>query len=236
MLLYDKVLSLPDNLEEKEELVFPPVQPEEAKPKKVLSFFDQEVVDLSKTIQNKIETQKIEAPKPVEPLVAEPIFVSPVVNVEQKIEEIKSMMQEAVKIEEPRVLVEEKVVPEPTLGVESKKVVEETRLNEKLNQDQKTLNDHSQANGRNTLLDYHQKSRIESIRGAISLNQRFLFINNLFHGNVEAFSHALEELETCSSFAEAREVMLKKFVPRYLWDVTSAEAEEFIDIVKRRFS
>jgi hypothetical protein len=86
------------------------------------------------------------------------------------------------------------------------------------------------------VLDYHQNSRIEGITGAISLNQRFLFTNNLFGGNIQAFSHALEELELCKDFSEAKELILKKYVPRYMWDITGAEAEEFIDIVKRRFN
>ncbi|MCU0326921.1 MAG: hypothetical protein MUF45_17050 [Spirosomaceae bacterium] len=54
--------------------------------------------------------------------------------------------------------------------------------------------------------------------------------------NIQAFNHALEELELCKDFGEAKELLLKKYVPKYLWDITSAEAEEFIDIIKRRFN
>jgi hypothetical protein len=100
--------------------------------------------------------------------------------------------------------------------------------------DKKSVND--QAKSSKSVLDYHQNSRIEGITGAISLNQRFLFTNNLFGGNIQAFSHALEELELCKDFSEAKELILKKYVPRYMWDITGAEAEEFIDIIKRRFN
>lgn len=107
------------------------------------------------------------------------------------------------------------------------------RLNEKLGSEHKSLNDqmHNQS-----LVDYHQQNRIEGIAGAISLNQRYLFTNHLFGGNIQAFSHALEELELCKDFGEAKELILKKYVPRYMWAITSAEAEEFFEIVKRRFS
>jgi hypothetical protein len=97
-----------------------------------------------------------------------------------------------------------------------------------------TLNDKNLATG--GVNDYHRLSRVESMRSAISINQRYLFINNLFGGNVEAFSHAIDEIDALKSFADARELILKKYVPRYLWDVTSAEAEEFFDILKRRFN
>jgi hypothetical protein len=114
------------------------------------------------------------------------------------------------------------------------KEVEEIRLNEKLASEKKSVND--QAKSSKSVLDYHQNSRIEGITGAISLNQRFLFTNNLFGGNIQAFTHALEELELCKDFSEAKELILKKYVTRYMWDITGAEAEEFIDIVKRRFN
>lgn len=114
------------------------------------------------------------------------------------------------------------------------KEVEEIRLNEKLASEKKSVND--QAKSSKSVLDYHQNARIEGITGAISLNQRFLFTNNLFGGNIQAFSHALEEIELCKDFSEAKELILKKYVTRYMWDITGAEAEEFIEIVKRRFN
>ncbi|PLK43299.1 hypothetical protein [Emticicia sp. TH156] len=114
------------------------------------------------------------------------------------------------------------------------KDTEEVRLNEKLGTERKSLNDQAKAN--RTILDHHQHNRIEGINAAISLNQRFLFTNNLFGGNIQTFSNALDEIELCKDFSEAKELILKKYVPRYLWDIKSAEAEEFIDIVKRRFN
>ncbi len=87
-----------------------------------------------------------------------------------------------------------------------------------------------------TLQDKHSKAKIDNIRSAISLNQRFLFINNLFGGDVQTFSQALDELETCGSFASAKEQMVKKYLPKYKWNISSAEAEEFFDILKRKFN
>ncbi|WP_337042819.1 hypothetical protein [Emticicia sp. 17c] len=125
-------------------------------------------------------------------------------------------------------------VSEPVYEKTATKEAEELRLNEKLASEHKSLND--QAKASRTILDHHQHNRIEGITGAISLNQRFLFTNNLFGGNIQAFSHALDEIELCKDFSEAKELILKKYVPRYMWDITGAEAEEFIEIVKRRFN
>lgn len=195
-----------------EELVPSKVSPPDNQASK--SFFDFEVANIT---QQRVETH---LPK-VEPVVERIVEVAPI---GQKQEAIFDRKVESVtaKVSEPIV---EKAAP---------KGPDDVRLNDKLAGEQKTLNDHAQSN--KSVLDYHQNSRIEGITGAISLNQRFLFTNNLFGGNIQAFSHALEELELCKDFSEAKELILKKYVPRYMWDITGAEAEEFIDIIKRRFN
>ena len=195
-----------------EELVPSKVSPPDNQASK--SFFDFEVANIT---QQRVETH---LPK-VEPVVERIVEVAPI---GQKQEAIFDRKVESVtaKVSEP--IVEKAAPKEP----------DDVRLNDKLAGEQKTLNDHAQSN--KSVLDYHQNSRIEGITGAISLNQRFLFTNNLFGGNIQAFSHALEELELCKDFSEAKELILKKYVPRYMWDITGAEAEEFIDIIKRRFN
>ncbi len=205
------------------------------------SFFDfiapvaqprQEVAQTRYEPQPVVE-RVIETPAPVIERVVEP---APVVVVERRVEVAPVMTQRA----DPTLIYEQKVesltprINEVTAERLAPKETEDIRLNEKLASDQKSVNDQAQSS--KSVLDYHQNSRIEGITGAISLNQRFLFTNNLFGGNIQAFSHALEELELCKDFSEAKELILKKYVPRYMWDITGAEAEEFIDIVKRRFN
>lgn len=207
--------------------------PEELVPSKVVpienpaskSFFDFEVAN--------IIPQKIETPQPK----AEPIVERVVHRVEPVVE---SIVETVPVVQKEEAIFDRKIesvtarVNEPIVEKVTPKEAEDVRLNDKLGGEQKTLNDHAQSN--KSVLDYHQNSRIEGITGAISLNQRFLFTNNLFGGNIQAFSHALEELELCKDFGEAKELILKKYVPRYMWDITGAEAEEFIDIIKRRFN
>jgi hypothetical protein len=100
-----------------------------------------------------------------------------------------------------------------------------------------TLHESIQLNSENSSLsDFHQKRKIDSIKGNISLNQKFLFINNLFGSDSNVFNAAIEELETRNSFSEAKEQMIKSYMPKYKWDLNSPEAEEFFDILKRRFN
>jgi hypothetical protein len=211
-----------------EELVPSKVAPAENQASK--SFFDFEVTS--------VVPQRIETPQPrVEPVIervvqrVEPVIETPVI---EKIVEVAPVVQKQETIFERKIESVTARVNEPIAEKVAPKEPEDVRLNDKLGGEQKSLNDHAQSN--KSVLDYHQNSRIEGITGAISLNQRFLFTNNLFGGNIQAFSHALEELELCKDFSEAKELILKKYVPRYMWDITGAEAEEFIDIIKRRFN
>jgi hypothetical protein len=99
-----------------------------------------------------------------------------------------------------------------------------------------TLHQKMQENNESSLSDFHQKRKIDSLKGNISLNQKFLFTNNLFGGNSEIFTNAIIELEDCNNFSEAKEQMLKKYLPQFKWDLSSPEAEEFFDLLKRRFN
>jgi hypothetical protein len=204
------------------------------------SFFDFEMP--AQTPQRRVEAPQ--PPPKVEPVVERIVEVTPPII--EKTFEPTPVIEKPVEVipvvqkPEPMPVYEQKVealapkISEAIAEKNAPKDPENIRLNEKLASEQKSVNDQAQSS--KTVLDFHQNSRIEGITGVISLNQRFLFTNNLFGGNIQAFSHALEELELCKDFGEAKELILKKYVPRYLWDITGAEAEEFIDIVKRRFN
>jgi hypothetical protein len=122
------------------------------------------------------------------------------------------------------------VVKEPHAYTETIKSSEEEVL---------TLNESLQKNTENnesSLSEFHQNRKIETIKGNISLNQKFLFINNLFGGNHDGFEAAIDELEICNNFNDAKDQMLKKYMPQYKWNLQSPEAEEFFDLLKRRFN
>lgn len=120
--------------------------------------------------------------------------------------------------------------------ISTQKVTEKSenkRVNERFENGLQSLND--KANNAGVVTDYHRLSKIESIRKTISINQKFLFINNLFNGNIEAFNDALSEFDALTTFDEALTLVEKRYANQLLWDLQSAEVEEFLDILKRRF-
>lgn len=109
-------------------------------------------------------------------------------------------------------------------------------LNDKLTNATQTLNDKGVAVKTKTLLDSHGKSKINSLRSGVSLNQRFLFINNLFAGNQEAYQKVMESLDGCISLSDAKNHVTHQISVQYQWDNNSAEAEEFYDLLERKFN
>ena len=145
------------------------------------------------------------------------------------------IVHEPVKIPEPEPEIFEMKM-EPVPFKQEPEYENRTTVNSKI-EENVTLNDAmTKENVSNSVSDFHQKRKIESIKGNISLNQKFLFINNLFGNSSETFNAAVDELELCNNFSEAKDQMLKKYMPKFKWDLNSAEAEEFFDLLKRRFN
>ncbi len=100
----------------------------------------------------------------------------------------------------------------------------EPNLNDTLKGDEKAQN----------IADLHQNSPIKNLSESISLNQKFIFINKLFNGDSTAYNDTLHILENCQNSDEAVKLLMYKYAPKYNWNLNSDEADELIDIVKRK--
>jgi len=76
---------------------------------------------------------------------------------------------------------------------------------------------------------------ISDLRTAITINQKFKFISELFENDAKAFEKSVETINSYTSFIEADDYMENNLKPRYGWETNSASAREFADLVSRRF-
>ncbi|MBO5407102.1 MAG: hypothetical protein J6A27_06280 [Bacteroidales bacterium] len=74
---------------------------------------------------------------------------------------------------------------------------------------------------------------IEDIRDGIGLNDRILFLNELFYGDEERFAAALSALNGMEKLVDAVEYMRERY-PQ--WDEESDEVYRFYMTVRRRFN
>ena len=100
---------------------------------------------------------------------------------------------------------------------------ESDSLNEILKEDKEELSD--------TL----QNSPIKDLKKAIGINDRFLFINELFQGDETSFERSIKTINGFSIYAEAEFWIRRELKTKFGWDLQSEVVKEFDALVKRRF-
>ncbi|MDN4164603.1 hypothetical protein QWY31_03765 [Cytophagales bacterium LB-30] len=89
--------------------------------------------------------------------------------------------------------------------------------------------------GKNLLNTLEQKVVTGSIKKNISINQRFMFVKELFGGNNDAFNQAIDALDNLPSLQAAREY-LNANCGASSWDTESEEVTEFMDLLEKKFA
>ncbi|MCQ2271944.1 MAG: hypothetical protein MJZ72_04055 [Bacteroidales bacterium] len=100
---------------------------------------------------------------------------------------------------------------------------------------QRSLNDlFNEQKQDNSLGTKFQQAKVTDLTKALSINDKFLFIRELFKNKSEEFSRAIQLLNNCSNIEEAFDVMegLKK---QYFWDSTSSAYLALCDLVRKKF-
>lgn len=123
---------------------------------------------------------------------------------------------------------EEESEPQPDMKEQPKEKSEKT-------DGQRTLNDSLNQEGRSTLADQHQRRKIESLAQHISVNQKFMFVRELFDNDEQAFTSAVGQLDQQHTYAEAMNLIRRDFAQNYRWKMDSEEVLEFMELVSKRF-
>lgn len=85
----------------------------------------------------------------------------------------------------------------------------------------------------NSLSSQFAGSKLESLIGAFGLNEKLMFINELFDGSSEMFSDAVKGLDAKASMDEAN-AMLENLAAEHEWDPEEEAVAEFIIYIQRR--
>jgi len=112
---------------------------------------------------------------------------------------------------------------------------EKVPIHEKYFQQKATLVDELKKEPASTVLDFHQKQKIDSIKKNISIQQRFRFVRELFSENDELFTEVIEFLDNCGSNEEATSYINEKFLNNGQWNNEDEAVEEFLSVVNKKF-
>ena len=85
-----------------------------------------------------------------------------------------------------------------------------------------------------SLADKHQFEKIDDLKRAITLNQRFQFSRELFKGNNQEYEVAIDRLN--NSTREEALLMLRDLRAKFDWHEESSAALDFYGLVERRYS
>ena len=110
-------------------------------------------------------------------------------------------------------------------------------LNDSFEKERKSLNEKLTAPAeKQNLSALHARKKSRNLRSLINLNQRFMFTNELFNGDTQAFNQALEQLDSFDSYQAARAYCMQQYASRYKWDVSNEVTQEFMDLLQNRYS
>lgn len=192
-----------------------------------------------------------------EPIAEEPVVEEPIAEKEETTEPVQEPNTPAAeeivakakeeapkaeeKIEEPEPVAEE--VVEEIEEEESKKEEapiapqNQTSLIDAIQQaEDMSVNDTASDPVAGSVADKLGKTPIDDLGTAIGVNQKFLFMNDLFGGENTAYSEAVSQLNSFTSYEEAKNYIDNALVGTYNWDMESESAATFIDLVSRRYA
>lgn len=90
-------------------------------------------------------------------------------------------------------------------------------------------------NSSKTLADKLHHKPIKDLKAAIGINEKFLFINQLFEGNLQTYSSAVEKINATADLSTARQIAAD-LAGQLNWDDDNEHVKNFMELVERRFT
>jgi hypothetical protein len=116
----------------------------------------------------------------------------------------------------------------PTLSHQVSKTANNVREPESLNDKLKQ--------GKTELMEVLKETPVKDLRKAIGINDRFLFINDLFRGDEAMYERSIKTINGFNIFPEAEYWIIRELKTKLGWNVDHPVVHQFDQLVKRRFS
>jgi hypothetical protein len=155
-------------------------------------------------------------PEPVKPVVEQ----SPVVEQRPVIEEIPVFVEEVPVAEEPPLVI-------PTAPMVENSIPEKAA--------KPTLNELLANNRQATEKTDYPAAEIKDLKQAISLNDKLLFVKDLFHGYSLAYAEVIDLLNKMPDFKSADAFLQHNYAVKNDWKNKQDTVDRFYQLLKRRF-
>lgn len=121
----------------------------------------------------------------------------------------------------------------PTLSHQSRTGVRE--INDHANNNSESLNDKLRQ-GKTELVEVLKETPIKDLRKGIGINDRFLFINDLFRGDESMYERSIKTINNFNIYPEAEYWISRELKTKLGWSNDHPSVHLFDQFVKRRFS
>lgn len=90
--------------------------------------------------------------------------------------------------------------------------------------------------GSSNVSEHSNAQPVTNLKQAITLNDKLLYIKDLFNGYSLAYSEAIEILNRFNTFEEANRFLNKNYTVKNNWDSKPETTDKFFALLKRRYS
>ena len=90
--------------------------------------------------------------------------------------------------------------------------------------------------GKTELMEILKETPVKDLRKAIGINDRFLFINDLFRGDESMYERSIKTINSFSIFPEAEYWINRELKVKLGWNADDPAVLHFDQLIKRRFS
>jgi len=73
------------------------------------------------------------------------------------------------------------------------------------------------------------------LKEAIALNQKFLFMNELFDGDKEKYDTVLDKINGCETLLEVKAYLSSEVSTYSKWDEEAQAVQQFNSLIERKF-
>ncbi|UAM97358.1 hypothetical protein K8354_13655 [Polaribacter litorisediminis] len=207
---------------------------EEAYVKKEEHLAEKEIIEEENRAEEKVISTTIDTPKIVE----KEIEILPVAEEESpKVEEV---------IEQPFAELEEIMFSEKEISKDVEVETNSMELSDVVKvEERKTMSLEEELQDTfsvDLMADLFEKAKPKSLNDKLSghiqigLNDRIVFVKNLFEGSQEDFNRVISQLNTLKSDQEAKDFIDKMVKPDYNWSNHEELEIRFLEIIERKFA
>ena len=101
---------------------------------------------------------------------------------------------------------------------------------------QRSLNDlFNEKREDHSISSQYQHAKVGDLTKAISINDKFIYIKELFHNRGEDFSASIHQLNECRNLEEAFDC-LEQLKQKFFWDTKTDAYLSFCDLLRRKYS